>query len=315
MSSSLRPLSNHSCAGKKADYGIRSKSMESVDLTSSNAENPQSLRGPRGKKLFERRGLDTLTPLHLDCIKPFTRSSENLCILSAPATHIRLQTVAGPDGFVVHKCIDIRTHEFFLHPQKLTDCARQNIVLFENPSVRQEVSSVDDNLPSTKLGVMSTQSQECPSQIVQHALCSNEPPAHCLVARDQRHSLSSPHVSSDRSLGCCSSSQSGTCDGSRGDCAGTTGPRCEASSARKAKRRSRSPGTPCNVESVAWFVGAGLTGATIRPPAHRRARRVPPLETGAVCGGLPLLSPPAPLAPAASDPPPPPPPTPPTPLV
>jgi hypothetical protein len=69
--------------------------------------------------LFERRGRKGIAPLKMECVKPFKpRSDGKLCILDAPATHIRLGSSVGIDGNRMLTCIDIHTLEYFLMPDK-----------------------------------------------------------------------------------------------------------------------------------------------------------------------------------------------------
>ena len=72
--------------------------------------------------LIERRKRETIAPLKMDGIAPFRpKKTTELALLSAPATHVRLSTVQCAPGLVLHHCLDIRTREFFLHPEKIPE--------------------------------------------------------------------------------------------------------------------------------------------------------------------------------------------------
>jgi hypothetical protein len=69
--------------------------------------------------LFERRGRKGIAPLKMECVKPFKpRTDGKLCVLDAPATHIRLGSSVGIDGNRMLTCIDIHTLEYFLMHDK-----------------------------------------------------------------------------------------------------------------------------------------------------------------------------------------------------
>ena len=76
--------------------------------------------------LIERRKQKAITPLKMDGIAPFRpKKTTELALLSAPATHVRLSTVHCAPGLVLHHCLDIRTREFFLHPEKAPEAGLQ----------------------------------------------------------------------------------------------------------------------------------------------------------------------------------------------
>ncbi|KAJ1475647.1 hypothetical protein T484DRAFT_1967662 [Baffinella frigidus] len=78
--------------------------------------------------LIERRKRGAIAPLKMDGIAPFrAKKTTELALLSAPATHVRLSTVQCAPGLVLHHCLDIRTREFFLHPEKIAEpCGLQH---------------------------------------------------------------------------------------------------------------------------------------------------------------------------------------------
>jgi hypothetical protein len=251
------------------------------------------------KKLIERRGKRQLSALKLDCIRPFSFNSDTLCILSAPATHIRLQTVPCTEGFVLHKCIDIRTHEFFLYPQSISSYGQHNIIsdsvvdipmvgtartscnILSAASGQNDITALHHSpTQQDKYGDISTDRTLADSVCLSGA---DHPLSRILQSPGHGDSSCSPHTSPTtsprRASDCeaaCRRSYSEAADTEAG-CSGGSSMALLPSGgggrrARKAGRRSRSPGTPRNVDSVAWFVGAGLTGATIRPPSRRRRR-------------------------------------------
>ncbi len=253
-----------------------------------------------------------MSPIRLDCIKPFTSNTEQPCILSAPATHVRLQTVQGADGFVVHKCIDIRTLEFFLFPQTICDYKKQNSLLPENNNLVQETIESKNTIqqlahdPCSEVPVNGTL-QQFPKNEFSHT-SSSPIQSRRSTSPSASSSSRSAHTSPPSSSSCSEDSTFPTCSGGGGSTAADPG--CSSSSSSSSsdnragvrKRRIESPGTPCNVDSVAWFVGAGLTGATIR--LRRRSRHAaPPLPAGQPCptdpdGGPPMrlaAPPPSPL--------------------
>ena len=283
--------------------------MQSLAPADDTAANCGFSRGPSrcAQKIFERRGKRPLSPIRLDCIKPFTSSSDKLCILSAPATHVRLQTVQGGDGFVLHKCIDIRTLEFFLHPQSICNFEKQTSTLLSDKILpnheANEFKSVIDQTSDGPCAQTDQELQLIPKDESSHSRI----PAYTKrsVSPANKHTPRSPRTSppssssevykSDESIYSAGSDSGNSMAAEPGCCSN------RPTGARNAKRRSASPGTPCNVESVAWFVGAGLTGATIR--LRRRLRREEPALPAdssaltAAARGERLLAPPLPPAP------------------
>jgi len=68
--------------------------------------------------LMERRRRKALSPLRLDIIPPFRRRNTNqICVLEAPATHIRLHAVQAGPHHMMHQCIDAHTEEVFFLPE------------------------------------------------------------------------------------------------------------------------------------------------------------------------------------------------------
>mmetsp|Transcript_11903 Transcript_11903/g.29157 ORF Transcript_11903/g.29157 Transcript_11903/m.29157 type:complete len:280 (+) Transcript_11903:201-1040(+) len=65
--------------------------------------------------LFQRRLRKGIAPLNLEVVRPFKpRTDGKLCVLDAPATHIRLGASIAPNGAKMLTCIDIHTYEYFL---------------------------------------------------------------------------------------------------------------------------------------------------------------------------------------------------------
>jgi hypothetical protein len=252
------------------------------------------------KKLIERRGKRQLSAINLDCIRPFSSTSDTLCVLSAPATHIRLQTVPCSEGFVLHKCIDIRTHEFFLYPQSISSYGQETIIsnsaddipTGENPITSLCCTTSVETNENTELLIGHTEQAKHGGVHADHTLAASQRLSDTVIdhplsriAPSSDHSACSPQNSTDnsprRASNCCSAAACRRPDfdsvKTAAGCSGASStqlrPTCGGEEpSRKAGRRSRSPGTPRNVDSVAWFVGAGLTGATIRPPSRRRRR-------------------------------------------
>ena len=68
--------------------------------------------------LLERRKRKALSPLRLDVIPPFKRrNTTQMCVLEAPATHVRLHAVQAGPHHVMHQCIDAHTAEVFFYPE------------------------------------------------------------------------------------------------------------------------------------------------------------------------------------------------------
>ncbi|EKX31476.1 hypothetical protein GUITHDRAFT_166878 [Guillardia theta CCMP2712] len=72
---------------------------------------------PRRMTLMERRKRKIISPIKMDCVQPFCRrNNDQACVLTAPATHLRLSTVNAGEFYQLHKCLDARTQEIFFYP-------------------------------------------------------------------------------------------------------------------------------------------------------------------------------------------------------
>jgi hypothetical protein len=88
--------------------GTQSRQEDAVDA----AEPPQTV------PLIERRKRKMPAALDLGVLPPFKRRNpEQICVLDAPATHVRLHTVAAGPHHMMHQCIDVHTAELFLLPE------------------------------------------------------------------------------------------------------------------------------------------------------------------------------------------------------
>ena len=68
--------------------------------------------------LIQRRKRKTPAPLNLDVLPPFKRrNAGQVCVLEAPATHVRLHSVQAGPHHVMHQCIDAHTEEVFFLPE------------------------------------------------------------------------------------------------------------------------------------------------------------------------------------------------------
>jgi hypothetical protein len=311
------------------DCEIRANnSMEGQDVDSHSF--PQSDHQPSAPAtLFERRHRKgRISPVRLDCIRPFTSKSDSICVLSAPATHIRLQTVPCGDGFVVHRCIDIRTHEFFLHPERMV--TNQISDLAAAPTLNDCIADAAASIAAGGSALSATPS------------CMEPPESSPLLSSDF---LSSFGSSSNPCSGPCSSGGDSAADAAdaaavaradtptrcaraspthpatpASDCASRrrpptpplAAPRPSSSPARRppspplsgggghhrppggggGKRKvtactgeGSAPGTPCNVEAIAWLVGAAAAvaasaAAAASPRPDAAPARPPPSPSG-----------------------------------
>ena len=78
--------------------------------------------------VLARRKRPALEPLQLDIIPAFKRRNVGqMCVLEAPATHVRLHAVPAGPHHVMHQCIDAHTEEMFFLPEYVgpTDAASQ----------------------------------------------------------------------------------------------------------------------------------------------------------------------------------------------
>ena len=68
--------------------------------------------------VLARRKRPALEPLQLDIIPAFKRRNVGqMCVLEAPATHVRLHAVPAGPHHVMHQCIDAHTEEMFFLPE------------------------------------------------------------------------------------------------------------------------------------------------------------------------------------------------------
>lgn len=68
--------------------------------------------------LIQRRKRKAPAPLRLDVIPPFKRrNAGQVCVLEAPATHVRLHSVQAGPHHVMHQCLDAHTEELFFMPE------------------------------------------------------------------------------------------------------------------------------------------------------------------------------------------------------
>ena len=78
--------------------------------------------------LMERRRRKALSPLRLDIIPPFRRRNTNqICVLEAPATHVRLHAVQAGPHHMMHQCIDAHTEEVFFLPEYVGPSGQQSL--------------------------------------------------------------------------------------------------------------------------------------------------------------------------------------------
>lgn len=91
------------------------------------AEQAPAHPSPCSSALFQRRLRQGIAPLKMDCLRPFKpRTDGRLCILDAPATHIRVGNSVDAKGRNMLTCIDIHTYEYFLmHNKERVDAARE----------------------------------------------------------------------------------------------------------------------------------------------------------------------------------------------
>ena len=255
---------------------------------------------PAEATLFERRQKKgRIDPIRLDCIRPFTSKSDSICVLSAPATHIRLQTMPCGDGLVVHRCIDIRTHEFFLHPERISggpfepsnsstgpSCEVANAAVTSTSTEATGSSSSSCGIPSCPVysethsgdSGASSKTIEPPSGVrsAPHGICVPFPHSEPIVNDFLRPPSRRP-PSPSRGRGC-------------GESPGTGGSKRKAGGSE-----GSAPGTPCNVETVAWLVGAvgAVAGAQLRqqPSAIAGGSLSSAPDGGAEGGGAVLAQP------------------------
>jgi len=77
--------------------------------------------------LLERRQRKALSPLRLDIIPPFRRrNTDQICVLEAPATHVRLHAVQAGPHHIMHQCIDAHTEEVFFLPEYVGPSGEQS---------------------------------------------------------------------------------------------------------------------------------------------------------------------------------------------
>jgi len=77
--------------------------------------------------LVERRKRKAPAPLQLDIIPPFKRrNADQICVLEAPATHLRLHAVQAGPHHVMHQCIDACTEEIFFMPEYVGPSGQQD---------------------------------------------------------------------------------------------------------------------------------------------------------------------------------------------
>ena len=264
----------------------------------------QSISQATRSTLFERRQKKgRIDPIRLDCIRPFTSKSDTICVLSAPATHIRLQTVPCGDGFVVHRCIDIRTHEFFLHPERAEVKSTPLLPLAAADSVETMFSRGSSD--SAVFGAPPTCCRDCndgsAAAIKSESEAVPAAPANLETLAAAAAAASAAEASAAASL------ESTGLTGGRGEASpklnaserrlpGSIGRFPPASrqdgcgsgsgsSSSSFKRRSGDgsmPGTPCNVEAVAWLVGAAA--AALVSSAPNAAQRSPDDSSATVDG-------------------------------
>jgi hypothetical protein len=267
------------------------------DFTLSNSTSKQLT----GSTLFERRQKKgRIDPIRLDCIRPFTSKSDTICVLSAPATHIRLQTVPCGEGFVVHRCIDIRTHEFFLHPER-ADGKLTSLSVPSSASTDDVCSSASTNSVSSaeRAGTTNTAEQisaapetleKSPTRQASMIAAAHDGSeklipnlSNCLLPSIQpgAESLEVNHIVSPEARDFSSSSNSSKSSNSSSDDYRSGGSRASGGSSSSScggrgrgsgsgsgtghsKRKlgeGSTPGTPCNVEAFTWLVGAAAAAA------------------------------------------------------
>lgn len=68
--------------------------------------------------LIERRKRKMPAALDLSVLRPFKRRNpDQICVLEAPATHVRLHTVQAGPHHMMHQCLDAHTEEIFFLPE------------------------------------------------------------------------------------------------------------------------------------------------------------------------------------------------------
>jgi hypothetical protein len=68
--------------------------------------------------LIERRKRKMPAALDLSVLPPFKRRNpDQICVLEAPATHVRLHTVQAGPHHMMHQCLDAHTEEIFFLPE------------------------------------------------------------------------------------------------------------------------------------------------------------------------------------------------------
>eukprot|EP00961_Rhodomonas_salina_P223979 3028703-Rhodomonas_salina.1 len=133
---------------------------------------PATSRG-RNATLMERRKKVVISPVDLSVITPFkSKQRAELAVLSAPATHVRLcSTVCDETNVRVHHCLDIRTHEFFLHREQVV----KEEVGGAGPSLKDDAvaTAVVDERSERMDAAERTQTQT-PGELSEHSIPAHE---------------------------------------------------------------------------------------------------------------------------------------------
>ena len=101
------------------------------------ADGSEQCAAPDGvQSLIERRKRSVLPPLRLDVLPAFKRrNAGQICVLDAPATHVRLHAVQAGPYHMMHQCIDAHTNEIFFHPEYVGPAGQQGAHRVQWPEV------------------------------------------------------------------------------------------------------------------------------------------------------------------------------------